>query len=153
MCKHITMGKPITIAALIASTFNPLQIHAKDNYVADQKLLAKEFHSICLWETRDKMNSDAYNKAENARGPAQIRPIYLVDANEYLKRKKLRTYSHIEMHSYQKAFIVYCAYVTRYNLKTTEHRIRCHNGGPTGYKKKATINYYKQVMKRFNRLK
>ena len=38
----------------------------------------------------------------------------------------------MEMHDYRKAFEVYKAYWTRYQLITPEQRARDHRGGPDG---------------------
>ena len=103
------------------------------------------FRAICLWEGRGDIRCDAYNKKENARGPAQIRPCYLQDANEWLKSHGLRQFTHMEMHDYECSFAVWAAYMARYKAYTPEQKARIHNGGPNGYKLACTIPYWEGV--------
>jgi len=104
--------------------------------------LAKDFRAIVLWENRGVIRSQ-YNKKENARGPAQIRPGYLKDANEWLKSKGMRTYTLDDMMDYDASFAVFCAYMARYGAKTTEERARGHNGMFAS--KAATQGYWEGV--------
>ena len=106
---------------------------------------AADFSAICLWENRGKIRNDAHNRKENARGPAQIRPGYLKDANEWRVKMGLKPYTHLEMHDHKKAFNTFRAYMARYRMKTTEQRARSHNGGPAGPKRKSTLGYWKGV--------
>lgn len=105
---------------------------------------AADFRAICLWENRGVIRSQ-YNDKENARGPAQIRPGYLKDANEWRIKMGLKPYTHLEMNDYKKAFNTFRAYMARYHRTTTEDRARCHNGGPQGHKRKSTLEYWKGV--------
>ena len=104
-----------------------------------------DFRAIAMWETRGKMNNDAHNKKKGARGIAQIRPIYLKDANEWRKRMGLKPYSITDMHDPHKAFNAFRAYIAKYNFKTTEQRARGHNGGPKGPQRKSTLAYWAGV--------
>lgn len=126
-------GPPITI--------EPDPVHMTGGPVTQ---LAKDFRAICLWENRGVIR-DQYHKTTHARGPAQIRPCYLHDANEWLASKGLATYTHDEMGDYNKSFAVFCAYMARYGKKTTEERARAHYGGPRGDKKECTLEYWKGV--------
>lgn len=105
--------------------------------------LAKDFRAICLWEGRGQIDLDAYNKKEDAIGPAQIRKGYLQDSNEWLESHGQRTFTHEEMYDYDCAFAVFCAYQARYGNKTTEERARGHNGNFAS--KKATQTYWEGV--------
>ena len=118
----------------------PNQVHMTGGPVTQ---LAKDFRAICLWEGRGKIDLDAYNKKEDAIGPAQIRKGYLQDANEWLKSHGQRTYIHEEMYDYDSSFAVFCAYQARYDNKTTEERSRGHNGNFAS--KKATQAYWEGV--------
>ena len=89
--------------------------------------LAKDFRAICLWENRGAIR-DQTNRREGAIGPAQIRKGYLKDANEYLAKHGMKTYTMEDMHDYDCSFVVFCAYQARYERTTTEGRARGHNG-------------------------
>ena len=102
------------------------------------------FRAICLWEGRGRIN-DAYNEKEDAIGPAQIRPAYLQDANEWLARNGLRTFRHAEMNDYEASYAVWAAYMARYSAYTPEQKARIHNGGPRGMTKAATRTYWAGV--------
>lgn len=115
-------------------------------------------------------NTNSYNEKENAIGFYQIREDYLKDANEYislsnsfrtlLNLKDWKPYTHEEMYDIRKATIVVLAYFERYGkiykLKTGNKTIpylvlaRIHNGGPNGWKKKATIGYMEKVNRAMN---
>ena len=105
----------------------------------------KDFKALCLWEGRGLIRYNAYNVKEDARGPAQIRPIYLQDANEWRVRMGLKAYTHMDMHCYGTAFHTVRAYWARYGLKTTQDRARGHCGGPDGPEQDCTLEYWAGV--------
>lgn len=107
------------------------------NAPSDKRL----FKAICLWEGRGKIDLDAFNKSEEAHGPAQIRPGYLKDSNEYLKT----SYTLQDCHDYAIAFQVTKGYWARYGAKTPEQKARMHNGGLYGHQRKATLKYWAGV--------
>ena len=85
-----------------------------------------------------------------ALGPLQIHKSYWIDAN--LPGK----YSDCADLTYSKR--VFRAYMARYATErrlgrpvTDEDRARIHNGGPNGYKKKATLPYWNKVRKELTR--
>ncbi|MCP5006555.1 MAG: hypothetical protein GY941_21835 [Planctomycetes bacterium] len=102
----------------------------------------RDFWTIAMWEGRGRINCNAINVMENARGPVQIRPIFLQDANEWLRGRGLKEYTHEDMHSPEKAFVVCQAYWRRYGLQTTEERCRAHAGGPDGPWQECTVKYW-----------
>ena len=134
------VSKLISASTLSKRSILPNQVHMTGGPVTQ---LAKDFRAICLWEGRGKIDLDAYNKKEDAIGPAQIRKGYLQDANEWLKSHGQRTYTHEEMYDYDSSFAVFCAYQARYDNKTTEERSRGHNGNFAS--KKATQAYWEGV--------
>lgn len=107
--------------------------------------ITREFRAICLWEGRGKIDLNAYNESEDARGPAQIRPGYLQDANEWLEARRHATFTHEDMHNYGDALQVYIVYMLRHKGTTTEKRVRMHNGGPDGHLQDCTLEYWKGV--------
>jgi hypothetical protein len=106
------------------------------------------FYYICLQEGGGKVRPNAFNKKENAIGPAQIRPCYLQDANEWLIRHKQRPYAHKEMYDWRKAYVVVKAYWARYKLISLEQRARAHCGGPDGPRQDCTLPYWKELWER-----
>ena len=83
-------------------------------------------------------------------GPYQIQLDYLADANAWLGTD----FTHQEMRDPAKARFVVCGYLDRYGqhyersvgrVATLEVLARIHNGGPNGWQKKATVNYWKRV--------
>ena len=103
------------------------------------------FLAICAVESAGRL--DAYNSREQAAGPAQIRPAYLQDANQWLLAHGLPTYRLSDRFQLAASHAICRAYWARYKCKTDEQRARCHNGGPLGMKKKATLPYWNKVQK------
>ena len=76
-----------------------------------------------------------------AVGPAQIRQIYLDDANEYLGT----SYTLADCKDTEVAYRVCLGYWERYGLTTDEQRARGHYGGPRGPKRSCTLEYWRGV--------
>jgi hypothetical protein len=86
-----------------------------------------------------------------ALGPLQIHEVYWRDA-----RMPDGTYSDCADLSYAKRVVT--RYMARYATErrlghpvTAEDIARIHNGGPNGYKKRATIKYWEKVRKELQR--
>jgi hypothetical protein len=96
-------------------------------------------------QIESELNPKAYNKRENAVGIVQIRSLYLIDANEYLKTK----YSHKDCYDVSISYALFKAYMKRWKAKTLEECIRLHNGG-CNWKRKAwkTNRFYNKVIRR-----
>tara|TARA_R110000803_G_scaffold48532_5_gene100853 strand:+ start:21900 stop:22565 length:666 start_codon:yes stop_codon:yes gene_type:complete len=87
----------------------------------------------------------AYCKREEAVGCLQIRPVMVKEVNRLLKRRgdscrynlgdRWNREKSIEM------FMVFCKHKT-----SLEQMARNWNGGPRGYKRSATIGYWKKVL-------
>lgn len=84
----------------------------------------------------------------NAYGCLQIWPAYVQDANEYAGT----SYTHIDAFGRQKSISMFTAYMSRYATEdrlgrtpTAEDIARIHNGGPNGYRKVATDDYWAKV--------
>lgn len=111
----------------------------------------QDFRLICLQEGHGRIITDpndkfAFNKEENAIGPAQITPDYLTDANGWLRRHGCRPFTHKECYSYQVSFNVCKAYWAVYDLDTLEKRARCHCGGPDGMEQTCTLPYWHSLL-------
>ena len=105
--------------------------------------------AICKVESN--CNPSAVGDNGNAIGPYQIWYVYWKDAVEYDKSIGGK-YEDCYNKEYSEKIVR--AYWKRYANKkrlgrevTDEDRARIHNGGPNGYKKKATIKYWKKVKK------
>lgn len=92
-------------------------------------------------------NDSAINQAEDAHGRFQIRQCYLDDANAVLGT----AYTLQDMHNRALAEKVVRAYLLRYGSAmeratgreaTEEDLARIHNGGPRGWAKESTWNYW-----------
>ena len=98
--------------------------------------------SGCWWK---------WNWTEDAVGIVQIRRIVVDDLNRIHGRK---VYSYRDRWSVEKSkrmFIEWLSYYAAYYEKTTGRKVtlevlaRMWNGGPNGWKKKATEKYWKEV--------
>ena len=107
--------------------------------------------AICKVESN--CEEDAVGDNGNAIGPYQIWEIYWKDAVEFNPSlRKNHTYEDCTNKEYAEQIVL--AYWQRYATEkrigrpvTDEDRARIHNGGPNGYKKKATLKYWKKVQK------
>jgi len=81
-----------------------------------------------------------------AIGPYQIHRSYWLDACAYDPSLGSRPYSACFEEAYARKVVV--AYLTRYGKgRNAEQLARIHNGGPQGYKKSATKQYWVKVQK------
>ena len=99
------------------------------------------WHAICQVESSG--NPDAHNPGEDARGIAQITPIFVRDINRIVGSDK---YTHDDAWCVEKSREMFDIYNRNYHPKGDYERIaRCWNGGPTGHKKQATVAYWNKV--------
>jgi len=84
----------------------------------------------------------------DACGCRQIHACYVQDASEYAKKE----WNHLDAFDRDTSIEIFIAYMSRYATEdrlgrpvTIEDIARIHNGGPNGYKKDATIKYWKKV--------
>ncbi len=82
-----------------------------------------------------------------AIGPYQIHKSYWIDGTRLLKVKWPYEYARQEVYARK----VVKAYITHYGKSGWEAMIRVHNGGPNGYKKRATLTYLQKVKSAMNR--
>jgi len=83
-----------------------------------------------------------------AFGALQIHACYVADANEFANED----WTHEDAYDRDKAIKIFLAYMDRYatekrlgRIVTIEDIARIHNGGPNGYKKDATLKYWRKV--------
>ena len=124
-----------TLVSLLAAF--SLQVHAVEPKLLDA-LIAVESGG------RD----DAIGDGGLALGALQIHAGVVADVNEVAGTK----YRHTDMHDRKIALFVASAYLDRYATQkrlgravTDEDRARIWNGGPSGWKKKATLKYWQKV--------
>ena len=95
-------------------------------------------------------NPQAYNEAEDAAGILQIRPIMVEDCNRIVGEERWKPEDRYDIiQSYEMAIIYLNNYCFGMSL---EEMARCWNGGPSGYKKNATLAYWHKVEKELIRL-
>jgi len=101
-------------------------------------------------------NDNAVGDNGRAFGRYQIWESYVTDVN----RIAGTTFSHKDAHDPQKAAYMVEVYLTHYgqvyqrktgNRPSSEVLCRIHNGGPNGWKKEATVKYWKKCRRVLNR--
>jgi hypothetical protein len=135
------MKKMILALALACPAFG--------QYTAHQEALLD-----ALIQVESAGDDDAVGDNGNAIGCLQIWKVYWIDATEFsgIKGKYTDCYDR----EYAKQIVD--AYMKRYAKEAwtdpkkfdAEKCARIHNGGPKGYKKKATIKYWNKVKKELN---
>lgn len=94
-----------------------------------------------------------YNRGEEAVGIAQIRPCLVADLNRIAGHQKWSLEDRWDPEKSRAMFWEYTGYwIRRFDLRdTAEARARIWNGGPRGYQKESTLNYWKAVERRMAR--
>ena len=113
--------------------------------------LEKAIHHV---ESGGRIGPDIYGDNGNAIGPLQIWKSCWKDAVQH----DPSIGGHYEMcHDLEYSCMIFRAYMNRYAVErrlkrvpTDEDRARIWNGGPNGYKKKATDKYWNKVKERLN---
>lgn len=107
-----------------------------------------------LWEAivwrESRGRVDAYSRVEKAAGIIQIRPIVIADLNRIAGREK---WTLADRWCPAKSWMIFREYtghwIDRFDLEdTAENRSRIWNGGPRGYRKTSTLEYWKSVKER-----
>jgi hypothetical protein len=141
--------KLFSVFLLISSVVAQVTINDLDNY---RKQLRPLLDALATVESNN--NDDAVGDAGKALGRYQIWEIYWQDAVEHCPRLKRAGYECVKDKVYAERVLV--AYMLRYARKAVEDNnyqklSRIHNGGPRGYKKKATVAYWNKVDKIINK--
>lgn len=94
-------------------------------------------------------NPLAKNYREDAVGVLQIRPILVQDVNRILQQhNRAKRFTLEDRYIVESSFQMARIYLSYYcEGMSPESKARCWNGGPTGYKKKATLSYWVKVQK------
>ena len=113
--------------------------------------LEKAVHHV---ESGGRTGPDIVGDGGKAIGPLQIWKACWLDATEF---DPSIGGSYADCHDLEYAVKIFRAYTARYATErrlgrepTDEDRARIWNGGPNGYKKKATDKYWKKVKERLN---
>lgn len=127
----------------LKSRFNTMKLLLNSRNNKDE-LKDKLWEAIIMVESRK--NPIAYNEDEKAAGIGQIRPIVISD----LRRIGYTNWSNKDRwcpKNSKHIFNKYTSYwISKMNLKDTyENRARIWNGGPRGFKKKSTREYWFKV--------
>lgn len=114
-----------------------------------------------LWrataEVESKGDAKAYNRREAAAGIVQIRPTCLRDVNRIARLKGLDVrFSYADRYSVRRSRRMWKLYLQHYGEQYREATgrepsdmvyARIWNGGPKGYRKRATLRYWRRVFK------
>jgi len=94
-------------------------------------------------------NPRAYNKKERACGCLQIRPIMLREVNRILRKQKVdRRFTLEDRWNCGLSEEMFYIWVNYHHLNSSDEKIaRNWNGGPRGFKKKQTQDYWAKVKK------
>ena len=88
-------------------------------------------------------------------GVLQIRPIMVREVNRILKRKKSdRRFKLKDRFSKEKSIEMFRIWQS-YHLPNSSDEViaRCWNGGPKGWRRKATLHYWRKVQREINKLR
>ena len=109
-----------------------------------------------LVQVESNGDTKAVGDKGNARGVLQLWAIYIEDVNRIYKTN----YTHDDAWHYNNSCEITELYLTHYGKHyekmtgkkaTRKVLARIHNGGPSGYKKKATLEYWDKVFKVLNK--
>ncbi|MAZ31194.1 MAG: hypothetical protein CMP57_03765 [Flavobacteriales bacterium] len=87
-------------------------------------------------------------------GVLQIRPIMVKEVNRILKKRNIKKkYKLDDRYSREKSIEMFYIWKDYYHSEDSEEVIaRCWNGGPKGWKRKATEHYWSKVKTELNKL-
>tara|TARA_B100000674_G_scaffold442235_1_gene406443 strand:+ start:162 stop:671 length:510 start_codon:yes stop_codon:yes gene_type:complete len=87
-------------------------------------------------------------------GVLQIRPIMVKEVNRILKKQgKKEKYTLDDRYSREKSVEMFYIWKEYYHSEDNDEVIaRCWNGGPKGWKRKATLHYWNKVKKEINKI-
>ena len=103
-------------------------------------------------------NSSAIGDNGKAVGAYQLHKVYVDDVNKIIKNKGFKTrFTYNDRFNAHKSRVMTLIYLKHYGKvyerktgkkASLEVLARIHNGGPSGYKKQATVKYWEKVKKR-----
>ena len=119
----------------------------------------KLMSALCIVESNGKINAkgDYSKKLKEYRaiGAFQLWKIYVDDVNKILKNRGCKNrYKYSDRYDYRKSYEMVVIYLNHYGnvyekktgkKATFEVLSRIHNGGPKGYEKEATLEYWNKV--------
>ena len=109
--------------------------------------MRRTFWAVAFVESRG--DPRAVNRRENAVGIVQIRPILVRDCNRIMGREKYTLADRLGVEQSWQMFRLYSRYYAPRG--TPEIWARNWNGGPTGWKKPATVGYWQKVKAQMER--
>ena len=140
----VTEVVPVPVPATEIPRGLPLGEQPIKSPVPPDTLIVGDFCLVSIMWVESRINSSAYNKAEEALGCLQIRPCVVYDLQRlgYKFTLKDRQWSHCSV-------AMFWAYTDYYAPNgTMKDRCRVWNGGPDGCRKPATLDYWNRVVAR-----
>ena len=127
-----------------------LQGYCPNNYfkvIRVQQYTDNEITLFAIIDYESKWGEHTFNKAENAAGHIQIRPMVVLDVNRYFNTN----YTLQDRFDLDKSIEIFWKYQHMWKGNTPESLSRIWNGGPKGMYKFATLDYWKQIQKRIKK--
>jgi len=125
------------------------------------KTIDKEIHSNRLIEALIQVESNGKEDCIGDKhliipsvGVLQIRPIMVREVNRILKRLgEDKRYKNKDRYSREKSVEMFTIWRDYHHQNDSDEVIaRCWNGGPKGYKRKATLYYWEKVQKALKKI-
>jgi len=138
------MKRIILVLVCLTMLFNCSLLNA-----GKKKTFADLLHAIHMVESGGRLKDVPNGDGGDAIGPFQIHKEYWQDAVQF--RPNIGG-KYSDCNGYEYSVKVVDAYLTRYGKDFRENEnwealARIHNGGPKGFRIKATIGYWKKVQK------
>lgn len=112
-----------------------------------QKYTDNEITLFAIIDYESKWGEHTFNKAENAAGHIQIRPMVVLDVNKYFNTN----YTLQDRFDLDKSIEIFWKYQHMWKGNTPESLSRIWNGGPKGMYKTATLKYWMEIKKRIKK--
>jgi hypothetical protein len=94
----------------------------------------------------ESKNGKYLNGKNGESGPYQIKRIVIDDVNRILGKKIFKYDNVLDDNKSREICRIYILYWSkRYNVNTIESMARIWNGGPRGYRKESTIEYWRKI--------
>ncbi len=130
--------------------FEPEVVEVKEDYT--------DYLLEALIQVESQGNENAVGDKHLSRpsiGVLQIRPIMVREVNRILKNQNIKIkYTLDDRYSKDKSIEMFMIWKMNHHPNDTDEVIaRCWNGGPRGWKRKATLYYWNKVQNEINNLK
>ena len=132
---------------IIQPTVERLLTIPMDTLISDMPTDKADHLVLAMINVESRGNDSAFCASEKAVGCLQIRPIMLREVNRLLRRSgSTKRFSLTDRWSRDKSIEIFDTWRSLSHPDDSNEVIaRCWNGGPRGWKKKATIRYWEKV--------